>query len=300
MRSVIAVSTLTLAFAAAASQPPAVHPPGSDAVLRRTPAGLLATEVTLAGTQVVAALDTGASLTLVAPALAARLGLVPSARSTVVDASGRERPLLLAAAVPLRWGDLAVALPWVGWTPGAAALPGADGLAAVLGADALAGADVLIDAGRRRLRVAPAGALAAWVDGDPVAVRAIDGRPAIELEVEGGDGATARLPLVIDSGADAVVLFGAAAARAARERSSTRRGATLTTASGAAAAVTVALGRAQAGARALRLGRAVVMPELVDRVEAGLLPLEALGSVRLDLASGSAVLAARLRSRPLP
>ena len=295
MKPTVLRSILWILPLAASPEAVAVEPPGVELTLHRTPVGLLAVDVTLAGRQVRAALDTGLSGTLLTPALANRLGLVAAARSTVVDAAGHERPLLLAAEVAVSWGGVGSTLPWVGWTPGAIELPGSDGLEAVVGADALAGVDVLIDPGRRRLRVAPAGALAAWIDGDAIAVAEIEGRPALEVALEKVGGDAGRLQFVIDSGANTVVLFGAAAA-SALARAGRSGQAIMNAALGARPTDLVRLGRARAGARSLRLGSAAALPEVLDRSEAGLVPLEALGPLRLDMASRSATLSARLRT----
>jgi len=271
--------------------------PGADVAITRTRAGLIAAEVVLADVPVRAALDTGASVTLVSAALATRLGLVAAARSSVTDAGGGERPLLLAATVEIHWGGVRARLPWVGWVPGTVGLEGASGLDAVLGADALATADVLVDARRGRLRVAPAGSLAAWIDGDAVPLRAIEGRPALDVEVGNLGAGNSPLPLVVDSGADVTVLFGAAAAAALAQRGG-GRALGMDTAGGTVQVAPVRLGRARAGATSWRIGRAAAIPQVRDRSEAGLVPLDALGSLRLDMASGNAVLSAVLRDRP--
>jgi predicted aspartyl protease len=265
--------------------------------LERTRSGGMAVTVELGNQRVRAALDTGATITMISPRLAGRLELTPHARSSVVDAAGRERPLLIAGPVALRWGNVATRLALVAWSPDRGEVPGADGLEAVLGADALAGVDVLIDALRGRMWVAASGTLAAWVEGEEVALRSIGTRVAVEIELVDRGREPMRLPLIIDSGASAPVMFGSAATAMlnAGGFSSTS---TLATAGGFSKVRTVTLGRARIGSRSVRLGQAALLPEVTDREEAGLVPLTALGPTLIEVASSRALLGARLRPAP--
>jgi hypothetical protein len=156
----------------------------------------------------------------------------------------------------------------------------------VLGADALTGRPLLLDVGRSRLVV---GATRRDVAGEEVALTLVEGRPAITLDVAAGSGQrSGSLLLVLDSTADQLVLFGGVAAR--RPRSGGDR---LTTLAGSLAAAVGPPPRFAGIRRPPR--RALLLAEVVDRREDGLLPLAAVGPDLLDRERGIAVLDARRR-----
>jgi hypothetical protein len=176
-------------------------------------------------------------------------------------------------------------------------LPGGGEIDGVLGADVLAGHDVWIDVDRQRFRIGAPFELDSWFDGVVLPLESIAGRPAMTVDLLDVDARPVRVRLVIDSGTDSVILFGETAARLelARRGTPLSRKAVLSTTLGAQAASTAVIGRAVAGPQSLRLGRATLLPEVRDRVEDGLLPLDRLGPVLLELARQRIVVDARPR-----
>ena len=277
---------------------PALEPPGQALRLERSRGGLAVVAAELGGETLRLALDTGTSRSMIAGGVAARLGLAARARFAVVTAAGPERTALCAGPLAVRVAGVALAVDCLGWIPAEPLLAGAEDVDGLLGADALSGVDLWIDLGRGRARVAPAGALAPWIEGERLPLQLIERRPAVTIALpELGRGAPARL--VLDSGADRTLLFGELARRAARSLGGPGLPGRLSTAAGGAALDTVALGEVRAGAARIDGGHAGLLPAVLDRGEDGLLPLAALGPVLLDLAGGSLVVGARLRARPV-
>ena len=137
--------------------------------------------------------DTGAAASSMRPEVARRIGAIPAYTvEQVTVAAARRTPALLLDEV--RTGS--VSQPAVEFLIAGGLPSGIDG---VLGQSWLVRHDYLIDYRRHRLVLdgeAPAA-------GDRTALRMVHGRPAIAARV---DGRTAEL--VLDSGADTLVLFG--------------------------------------------------------------------------------------------
>jgi hypothetical protein len=284
---------------AMASAALALEPPGTALPFDRSAGGLPVVTVVLAGQPFRFGIDTGTSRSMIAAALAERLGLPVAARFPIVTPDGGERLGLCSGPLRMDLAGIDLFLDCLGWVPGERALAGAPDLDGLLAADALGAIDLWIEPRRGRARVARAGELGVWVDGVPLAVERIEGRPAIGVRLSGGDAAPEER-LVVDSGSDATLLFGEAARRAADRHRSRLVGARLETAAGSVETVAAPLGRARAGGRAIDPGWALLLEGRRDRTEAGLLPLAALGPTLFELANGRLVAGARLRDRPRP
>lgn len=274
----------------------ALEPPGQALRLDRSRDGLPVVAVELGGESFSAVLDTGTTRSMIAAAAAERLALAPSARFEIVTATGPVRHAQCAGPLGVRIGGVTLAIDCLGWVAAEARLAGAPDVDLLLGADALASAALWLDLERGRARIAPAGALTDWVRGERLALERIERRPAVVAALPGLGGAPLRL--VLDSGADAPLLFGGSAQRVGLTARGERRRAQLATAAGRATREALALGRLRLGSSRVEAGWGLLLPEVADRREDGLLPLAALGPVLLDLSSNLLVLDARLRSRP--
>lgn len=277
---------------------PALEPPGQALRLERSRGGLAVVAAELGGETLRLALDTGTSRSMIAGGVAARLGLAARARFAVVTAAGPERTALCAGPLALRVAGVALTVDCLGWIPAEPLLAGAEDVDGLLGADALSGVDLWIDLGRGRARVAPAGTLAAWFDGEPLPLEAVERRPALAVSLPELAPGGARARFVLDSGADRALLFGDLARQAARALPAQGRAGRLATAAGSVGFSAVPLGALRAGRARFEPGSAGLLPAVVDRAEDGLLPLAALGPVLLDPAGGRLVLGARPRAAP--
>ena len=244
------------------------------------------------------ALDTGTSRTVLSAAAAARLHLVPREAFAVAWVGGAVRTGLCADGPELRVGGLVLAVPCLGWVPGEDRVAGAAGIDGLLGTDALASVDVLLDAPRDRFRLAPAGSLAPWVEGTVLPLEPVGRRAGVRVELS-ALGGTAAL-LVLDSGAESVVLFGEVARRAAATASVRRAVGRLSSGSAGRSVRLVSLGSMRLGSLAVDAGAAGLLAAPGPAGEDGLLPLRLLGPVLLDMSAGVLVAQARLRSAPSP
>lgn len=273
----------------------ALEPPGTALRIDRSRDGLPVLAVELGGETLRAILDTGTTRSMIAAGAAERLGLVARARFEIATATGPVRHALCAGPLAVRLAGLEVAVDCLGWVPGEARLAGAPDVDLLLGADALGSVALWLDLASGRARVAAAGALASWVRGERLAAERIEGRPAVAATLAGS-----TLRLVLDSGADAPLVFGAAARTASAAYRGPRRSARLETAAGSVTREAFEVGSVRLGRTRAEGGWGLLLPEVADRGEDGLLPLAALGPVLLDLSSGVVVVGARLRSRPDP
>jgi predicted aspartyl protease len=302
----IALLLLTAATPLVGTQA-ALEPPGSVLQLERSRSGLPVVPVALAqsdGVELRFAIDTGTSSSLVSAEAAERLRLVPRARFTLASAGGTTEIALCGTPPALRIAGIDLGfdldLGCLGWVPGERRLAGAEDVDGLLGADALARIDLWLDTRRMRARVAPPGSLLAWTDGERLALGAIGRRPAIVMELQGLGHEGRAIPMVLDSGADGTVLFGELARHAETVlASATYYSGRVHTATTRLDSVAIApLGTVRAGGVYLDGGVAGLLPQVTDRVEAGLLPLSLLGPVLLDVSGGVVVARARLRTRP--
>jgi len=271
----------------------ALEPPGTALRLDRSRDGLPLLAVELGGETLRAVLDTGTTRSMIAAAAAERLGLVARARFEIATAAGPVRHALCAGPLAVRLAGLELAIDCLGWVPGEARLAGAADAELLLGADAMGSVALWLDLAAGRARVASPGALSPWVRGERLAAERIEGRPAVAATVAGS-----TLRLVLDSGADAPLVFGAAARRTAASYRGPRRSARLETAAGSVTREAFEVGSVRLGRAHAAGGWGLLLPEVADRREDGLLPLAALGPVLLDLSSELVVVGARLRSRP--
>lgn len=274
----------------------ALEPPGAALRLGRSRDGLPLLAVDLGGETLRAVLDTGTTRSMIAAVAAERLGLVARARFEIATATGPARTAHCAGPIAAQVAGLAITIDCLGWVPGEARLAGATDADLLLGSDALGSLALWLALERGRARLARPGALAPWVRGERLALEPIERRPAVAVELEGlGE---EPLRLVLDSGADAPLLFGDAARRlGGRPRAPARRG-RLVTAAGEAVREALDLGSLRLGAARVVAGWGLLLPEVTTRQEDGLLPLALLGPVLLDVASGVVVVGARMRSRP--
>jgi hypothetical protein len=135
------------------------------------------------------------------------------------------------------------------------------------------------------------------VDGTSLAARLVAGRPAVAASWQM---ATEPLAghLVLDSGADAPILFGGLARELGAAYAAAARRPAVHTTGGVVEAWRIRLGSLQVGERAIRRLDAVLLPSVDGRREAGLLPPALLGPTLFALADGVVVAGARLRGRP--
>jgi hypothetical protein len=260
----------------------AVAPRGGAAAtvpLRPLPGGLFAASVEVEGEALWMIVDTGATRSMVRSEVAARLDLKPRARFRWETAAGAADGLC-AGPVAARIGATRLLVDCLGWSAAADAAELGPGIAGVLGADALVGRPLLLDPRRALLELDGDVAVLA---GTTVPLALVEGRPVLTLGKAGGG---AGLRLVLDSAAEELVLFGRAAAAVP--------------ARGAVGLATLRGSRQAAVGPAPRLiglprppRRAVLLPDVGDRGEDGLLPLAAVGTVALDWRRGVAVLADR-------
>jgi hypothetical protein len=282
---------------------PALEPPGVELAPQPSRSGLPVVLVESGGFELRFAIDTGTSLSLVSAEAAERLGLVPRARFSLASAAAPPQTAVCGRPPPLRLAGMDVTLDCLGWVPEERSLAGAEDVDGLLGSDAIAQLDLWLDVGRGRTRVAPPRTLLAWTDGERVPLETIHHRPAIQLELPCLGRRHPPVSMVLDSGADAAVLFGEIARRVgtATSRAPLRRAGLVQGATASRAAIIVPLGVARAGGSDgvyLDAGLAGLLPQVDDRVEAGLVPLRVLGPVLLDLSSGVLVLRARPRNEP--
>lgn len=263
-------------------------------------AGGWAVAVDFGGRQLRLLLDTGSSRSYVRREVAVSLDLRPRARFDIVDAAGSSVGVC-AGPVPIRLGAFAASVDCLSWRPGAA--PGEAallprGIDGILGADAFAGARVLIDPESGSLTVGGP-ELDEWIDGTEAVSGASEGRFWIELRTVANRAVSARaLRLVVDSGTDRTLLFGAAARAHARAPNDTSSALRLETLSGTRPAHAVRLPPLVSGDWRLRGTSALLLPEVQDRQEDGVVPLSGLGAIYLDASAGRVVLGARLRTTP--
>ncbi len=242
-------------------------------------------------------MDSGASRTIVSAAVAARLGLRPRAHFAELDVAGTRRVGACAGPVRMSVGSAIWSVDCLGWFPDLRRLGGAEGCDGILGADALLSVDLLIEPRRKRMLVAPLGGLAGRFVGlsAPLELRA--GRPGlvVELAERSYDGADegARVHLVVDSGANRVVLFGRAAAAAGVRRNLPV--VAVSAAFTAGQASMARLGPARIAGGYLTLGQVTLLPSVRDANEDGLLPLAYLGPTLFEPRRGRVTFGARER-----
>lgn len=251
--------------------------------LRPLDGGLLAAPVRIGDRVLWMVVDTGATRSRVRADIARQLDLTPRAHYVMQTAEGVAE-CVCGGPVAARVGDSVLVIDCLGWSVGDEKAVLRPGVAGVLGADALAGRSLLLDPVRRRLVLDPP---LDELAGEVVSLTLEEGRPTLTLPIAAeGEAGPRSLRLVLDSAADALILFGPAA-----EVPRGRHQVDLATSTGTLRA---ALGAAPRMGGLRRTPRqAVLLPEVTDRGEDGLLPLAAIGAVALDWERGVAVLNAR-------
>lgn len=227
-------------------------------------------------------LDTGASLSSVAPRVARRLGL-PAAGRIRATSAGNDGTLALVHAPAFELGPRRLRVPWLVVLPDDRRHPLA-GFDGILGQDVLRQLDYLVDVRRGGLWLAPPAHLLATY-------------PLTRLDRVSRTGPLSSVASngerwVIDSGASHVVLFGG-----------TREGEATTV--GPALLVTTLGSRSVrwTGGGALDLGRAcvrwtsAVVAEARPRAERGLLPIWLFDAIYVDRTGAAQVVAAAAQGR---
>jgi predicted aspartyl protease len=284
-------------FVVASSRLAALDLPGQALDLQRSRGGLPIVIVQAGAETLRFAIDTGTSRSMVSADIAARLRLLPREAFRLASAGGKSHTALCATPPELRLGGVRLAIACLGWVPRERRLAGAEDVDGLLGADALAGVDLWLDDRRDRARLAPAGSLTPWVTGVLIPLEPVGQRPVIRLELPAlGRGTMARV--VVDSGATGVLLFGALARRANAMLRGSRQQGLMASPTASGEIRFVALGSVRGGDRSFEAGWTGLLPETIDRLEDGLLPLRLLGPVLIDAAHGVLVAGARLRSAP--
>jgi hypothetical protein len=297
MRHVVPVIVLAVVLSARVS---GRQVPGEELRIDRSADGVPVVRVEVEGEALRFAIDTGTSRTLVSAEAARRLRLIPRESFTVASAAGASRGGLCAAPPDIRLGGLRILLDCLGWIAAETRLAGAEDVDGLLGADALAGIDLWMDVttSRLRARVAPSGSLAPWVDGRRLRIDLLGRRPvlAAEIVIPGQRGLGGRL--IVDSGSDALILFGALARRLDNARIARQSGGSVVTPTGTRAVRIAAIHGVRIAGTVFETRSAALLPDVL-RPEDGLLPLYLLGPVLLDLANGSIVAQARFRRQPI-
>lgn len=281
---VVLVSTIVAGGAPAAAN----DAPDSTVRLGRLDSGLLVVPVGFgAGRTFSFVLDTGASRTIVSPRVAERLGLALTTGARMRTSAGdvaadhaTVTDFVVAGLHMARWPVLVAPLGHL--ADSGRAIDG------ILGFDVLGQADFILDSDARTLRFpasfAAPGARVPFV-------RDASGRMRVEARLPWGD---RTVPLIVDSGATAVVLFADApslgGARPAGAANLLAR-----TAGRSVWASRFVVGRLEAGEGAWQDLPAVLLPGGASRADAGLLPLGALGPVHVDHAASVLVLLDRAR-----
>ncbi|MFZ5786651.1 MAG: aspartyl protease family protein [Acidobacteriota bacterium] len=244
------------------------------------------------------ALDTGTSRTLVSARAAARLGVTPTEAFVLASVAGAPRTGLCGPVGDLRVGRVSLTIPCIGWVPSWSEWGDGSAIDGLLGADALSATAALIDTRHGIVRLAPARSLAPWVEGVRLPLERIGRRLAVRVEVPAvGPRVDARM--VLDSGADGVVLFGGFARRAGVALTSRARTLRLRSAKEDLVIRAVPLGTVHAAGVDLAAGWAGLLTRDGHGPEDGLLPLRLVEPVLIDSSSDVLIVRARLRSVPL-
>jgi predicted aspartyl protease len=253
----------------------------ADVRIDLTPAALVLAPVELNGAPArLFVIDTGATTTMLDAQFATALALAPTGRIRVVT-SGAAFSAASGRVTDVRIGRASLGHLPVSWTP-LDRLRSEDGrITGVIGQDVLSRNTMTIDYARRQLRL-DTGPCAA---GDStVHVERADGRPMVAARVQ-GVGGPRDVRLVIDSGANALVLFDRAGAR----RMSRPGGIRLATHAGDTPGAVIP--RATLTVAGLSIhGPAVVVPPGEPRHEDGLLPAAWFSRVCVEGPRATAVL----------
>ena len=231
-------------------------------------------------------IDTGASLSSVAPRVARRLDL-PAAGRIHATSAGSDGTLALVRAPALELGWRRLRLPWLVVLPDDRDHPLA-GFDGILGQDVLRQLDYLIDLRRGALWLAPPAHLLAAYSFRPLSHVSRAG----PLTFAGADGGR----WVIDSGASHVVLFAGERGAEARPPQPAVAPALLVTTLGSRTVRWTGAGALEVGGAWVSWMSAVVA-DAGPRAERGLLPLWLFDAVYVDRTGAALVVAAALDRR---
>ena len=236
--------------------------------------------------------DTGTNTTVLAPSLAARVGLSGGPATSLESLNGSAGAIqgevrgIGFDGIPARGPRLAIATNLTGLGGFASTVTG------LYGHNWLTGTDYLIDYGARRLTMGSAGRLPSPPGGSKTALTWADGRPAITAMVRADAAEPFPGRFVLDSGADHLTLFGRAADRLARMPG--RDTMLIDSGFGTREVPTVKVSL-DAGGRRTRTP-AELRGDLRDREEDGLVPTSFFRSVFVSAADGVVVFEGRVPS----
>lgn len=275
-------------------------PPGESLQLARSRRGLPVVVLQAGLLTLRLGLDTGTSRTLVSAETATRLRLQPKQRLSIGSAGGGSRDGYCGAPPVLHLHGIPLVPDCLGWLPDEVQLGGAEDLDGLLGADLLSQVDLWIDPTRTpvRARLAPPGMLQPWIDGERLSVESIGRRPAIVGHLAGPRWNSSTIRLIVDSGANGLVLFGEAARRTAEASALERMHGTLESVHSRQRVAIVPVTAFDSGGSQFSVPWAGLLPQVVDRIEDGVISLDAFGPVLFDLSNSTIVANARLRSSP--
>lgn len=234
-------------------------------------------------------LDTGGHATLLSDVVARRLGLAPAASATMQTVAG-SRSITVGRIGTLELAGRSWSNVPVSWTRLDALHeldPRIDG---VLGLDALGDTGVLIDYEAGVVSLLSAAVAERELTGTKVPTTGVNGRPVVTGLARGGAGGR-HLRLVLDSGAQAAVLFGPAGALAPVLDRADRPGAQLSTHAGTSTVPLFRLRRLTVGDRTLENQLvAIVDRPPGDDQEDGLFPAAAFSRVYFAFPDGYVIL----------
>jgi hypothetical protein len=226
--------------------------------------------------------DTAATTTMLDDGIASALGLAAAGRVIVTTVTG-DRLVNAGTLRSVSIGGLEVRDLPVSWMSLARMRQGRGDLAGVIGQDVLSRATVTLDYARRQLRLGRGTACDAGDVRVPVAWA--DGRPMIAARLD-APGVPPSGKLVLDSAADALVLFRSTA----HEQRLPRAEVAVAAHHGTLGATAIA--RVTVSIAGVRLRRSAVLLPITGRQEDGLLPASWFSSVCIDGPRAEAVFTA--------
>jgi predicted aspartyl protease len=239
-------------------------------------------------------LDTGGASTMLSPELAARLGLIARVRYAIDTIAG-STTALAGEVERVTLGTYAWRRPEVLWMPLEALRATDPRLQGVIGLDLLSQVDFLLDYPRTSLVLLPASEADGRVAGTRTRLHRMNGRFGVTASA-GGRGPGAGSALVLDSGANDVVLFDSEAGRALRHAARPAAGRVeVSSHAGRRVVPLVHLPTLTVGGIALTSVLALDIGNPAgDRPEGGLLPTRLFDRVYFAPTAGYVVLDARL------
>jgi hypothetical protein len=286
-----------VALVAISSHLSALELPGQELILQRSRDGLPVVVVRTGEGTLRFAIDTGTSRSMVSADVAERLHLTSRESFVVASAGGEPQAALCATPPKLDLGGVELSIDCLAWIPAERRLAGSEDVDGLLGADALAAADLWIDVRRGRARLAPPGSLIAWAEGTRIPLGPSGRRPTVTMQLP-SLGRDVAAQLVVDSGAQGLLLFGPLARRAEAVLGNRRLLGRLLSPTARLQIIFVPLGAARAGGMNYESGWTGLLPQVGDRREDGLVPLSIFGPVLIDMSHRILVARARLRAMP--